>query len=68
MNQKNFYIALIKLDQPQIWVAQELDIDPATVSRWVRGWQPVPKKYQSKLAEILEVRLEDLFSSNTENL
>ncbi len=61
MHTKNFHIALARLDRPQIWLACELEIDPSTVSRWVRGWVPVPSEMKLKLCELLQLKFTDLF-------
>lgn len=61
MDEKVFRVALARLGQPQIWVAHKLDRDPATVNRWARNWQQVPEQMQSRIAELLEVRMTELF-------
>lgn len=63
MNTKIFWVALARLDKPAIWVARELGVNQATVSRWVRGWHPVPLNFRSRLAEVLEVPEAELFSA-----
>ena len=63
INQRAFNIALAKLEIPGIAVAKELGIHHTTLSRWVRRWYPVPDHYRPKLAEILEIKVSELFES-----
>lgn len=66
IDEKIFRIALARLGIPAIAVANELGIHHTTFSRWLRGWYPVPEKLQPRLAEILEVRVDELFSAGDE--
>jgi len=64
INQRILKVALAKKGLPAIAVARSLGIHHTTLSRWVRGWYEVPLNYRSKLAEILEVKLNELFPEN----
>lgn len=60
-NERAFNIALARKNLSAIAVAREIGIHHTTLSRWVRGWYPVPLNYRSKLAEVLELAINDLF-------
>lgn len=56
-------IALAKKNLSQIAAARFLGVDHGTFSRWKR-WYPVPEKYRSKLAHLLDVRENELFEGS----
>lgn len=61
INEKEFHLALARKGIPAIAVAREIGVHHTTFSRWIRGWYPIPEKYKSQIAEILEVKVETLF-------
>ena len=65
IHEREFNIALARKGLAAIAVARELGVHHTTLSRWVRGWYPVPKKYQSQIAEILEVHVDELFGERS---
>jgi transcriptional regulator with XRE-family HTH domain len=63
VNPKVFRFALAKMGIPAIRVARLLGIHHSTLSYWENGHYPVPFEQRSKLSEILNVSVEELFSS-----
>ncbi len=61
MNEQTLRVALAKKGIPQVALARMIGVDHSTFSRWKKGWYPVPEKYRSKLAKILNVRKSELF-------
>lgn len=49
----------------QIELAEALDVDQTTVSRWENGATPL-KKYQRKLAEFYHCTVEEVIENDTE--
>lgn len=67
MDKTLFKIQLIKIGKPAVQVAREIPVDPSTLSRWVRGWYPVPQQLRRRLAEILDLSVAELFSEEQSN-
>ena len=44
----------------QVDLVRQLNVDPARISMQVNGVRDLPKKYQAKLAEILNISVEEL--------
>lgn len=38
--------------RPARWLARQVGVDPALVSRWLRGYRPIPPDVQARLAEL----------------
>jgi len=39
----------------QAWLARQLQMDPSSISRWVRGERPTPRHHLPRIAEALDV-------------
>lgn len=66
LNKHEFRIALARKNLSAIAVAHEIGVHHTTLSRWVRGWYPIPEEYQSKIAKVLEIKIHDLFTEDKE--
>lgn len=62
INRRVFEIALARQGRPSIAVAREIGIHHSTMSRWVRGWYPVPQQLRHRLAAVLDLSIAELFS------
>ena len=52
----------------QLEVAKKLGVYRSRLTLWANGWEPVPEKYQSKLAEILGLPQTCLFCNTHEGV
>jgi DNA-binding transcriptional regulator YdaS (Cro superfamily) len=46
---------LAETGRKQAWLADELNIHPSSVSRWVLGKRPLPMRYVQPIADALQV-------------
>jgi DNA-binding transcriptional regulator YdaS (Cro superfamily) len=46
---------LAETGRKQAWLADELNIHPSSVSRWILGRRPLPMRYVQPIADALQV-------------
>lgn len=63
IDRRTYEISLARKGLSSIAVAHEIGVHHTTLSRWVRGWYPVPLNFRSRLAEVLELPEKELFVS-----
>jgi DNA-binding transcriptional regulator YdaS (Cro superfamily) len=51
---------LARTGHKQAWLADKLNLHPSSVSRWVLGKRPIPRRYAQVIADALGVKAEDL--------
>lgn len=57
-------VLLVEKQKTGKWLAEQLDKDPATVSRWCsNSMQPSVETF-AKIAELLNIDMKDLFNSS----
>jgi len=54
--------ALQQQGRKKLWVAEQLNVDRSTVTRWVKGQTKPRRKYQVQLARLLNIPVEELFN------
>lgn len=53
--------ALQQQGRKKNWVAQQLNVDRSTVTRWVKGQTKPTRKHQEQLALLLNIPASELF-------
>ena len=51
---------LAETGHKQAWLAKKLNLHPSSVSRWVLGKRPIPRRYVQAIADALGVEPERL--------
>ncbi|MBS1871164.1 MAG: helix-turn-helix transcriptional regulator [Actinobacteria bacterium] len=46
---------LAETGHKQAWLAERLNLHPSSVSRWVLGKRPIPRRYAQSIADALGV-------------
>lgn len=59
--------ALEKQKLTNVWLANKLAVTDSTVSRWRNGHAEVPKVKQARIADLLGMRIEELFANHLVN-
>lgn len=64
MNKKRFKLALVELGVPADGLARKIGIDRATLSRIVNGWIKPTPAIKHRIAESLQVDMNELFPNS----
>jgi DNA-binding transcriptional regulator YdaS (Cro superfamily) len=51
---------LVKRGHKQAWLAERLNLHPSSISRWVLGKRPIPRRYVEAIADALGVEPDEL--------